>query len=84
MSGVALFWWCKIQGRVAFEKPDRLEHESGVFDRHHGEVFRTRQVHHTDGVPQDHIRIDEGPVGLNPFREPRATFVLVHVCPGSV
>ena len=65
MSGVAILWGSKIQGGIALEKPDRLQHESDVLDGHHGEVFWTRQMHHTNVMPEDHICIDEGPVGLN-------------------
>ncbi|GIS90398.1 MAG: hypothetical protein CM1200mP20_04390 [Pseudomonadota bacterium] len=36
-------------------------------------------MHHTNVMPRDHICIDEGPVGLNPFGESRATLVLVNV-----
>lgn len=44
-----------IHTRVGNEEVARLHGETTVFDRHDGEVFDTRQVSDTKGVPQDNV-----------------------------
>src|SRR4051794_2668743 len=44
-----------VEGGVAVEEADRLEHEAGVVHRHDRPVLRPRDVGETERVPDDDV-----------------------------
>src|SRR4051812_43765004 len=52
-----------VQGGVAVEEADRLEHEAGVVDRHDRPVLRAGHVGEPEGVPEHDVLAVEVAVG---------------------
>jgi hypothetical protein len=55
-----------VECRVAVEEADRLEHETGVVDRHDGPVLWPGEVGEPESVPEDDVGPVDVAVGLDP------------------
>ena len=63
--------------RVLVKEADRYQCEARVFDRHNRPVLRSRHVRDAVRVPDDHVRVLDGPVCRSVGRQARAARMAV-------
>src|SRR6266566_957675 len=60
----------KVDRGIPVEEPERLERESDIFARHHGEILWPAKVCRADRMPQHDVGVHDGPVLGGPGGQP--------------
>jgi MFS family permease len=68
---LALVAWRDVQGGIAVEEAERLEPERDDVRGHHRPVLRAGDVVQAKHVPEHHVGVLDGPVGLGPGGQAR-------------